>query len=233
MARENQGYDAVCVGAHPDDVEIGMGATVAKLTSEGKKVVIVDLTNGEPTPHGSPEIRAAESTRAASILGVERVTLTQPNRYLFDSVEARFELAAVLREYRPRMLFLPYPADAHPDHVAASAIGLAARFYGKLSKTELHLDPYFVPFVFRYAAVHQRMAVDPSFVVDVSNHIDMKLEAIAAYRSQFGVPGHNEGVLESIRALARTWGAIGGVGSGEPFFALEPLAVQTPEVFLV
>lgn len=232
MIQENPGFDAVCVGAHPDDVEIGMGATVAKLTSEGKRVAIVDLTNGEPTPHGSPEIRATESAQAAAVLGVERVTLTQPNRYLFDSVEARFELAAVLRRYRPRMLFLPYPDDAHPDHVAASSIGLAARFYGKLSKTDLDSDPYFVPFVFRYAAVHQRMVVDPSFIVDVSDHIGSKLEAIEAYRSQFGIPGHNEGVLDSIRALARTWGAIGGVGSGEPFFALEPLAVQTPEVFL-
>lgn len=232
MRDDSLNFDAVCVGAHPDDVEIGMGATVAKLTSAGRRVAIVDLTNGEPTPHGSPEIRAAEAEQAASVLHATRITLTQPNRYLFDSVEARFELAAVLREYRPRMLFLPYPDDAHPDHVAASAIGLAARFYGKLSKTDLDSDPYFVPFVFRYAAVHQRMVVEPSFVVDVSGHLETKLQAIAAYRSQFGVPGHNEGMSDSIRALARTWGALGGVGGGEPFFALEPLAVATPEVFL-
>jgi N-acetylglucosamine malate deacetylase 1 len=130
-------YDAVCVGAHPDDVEIGMGATVAKLVRGGKRVAIVDLTNGEPTPFGTPEKRAAESSQAARILGAERRTLTQSNRYLFDTVEARMELAEVLREFRPRMLFVPYADDAHPDHVAASSIAVAARFYAKFTKTEM------------------------------------------------------------------------------------------------
>ena len=136
-------YDAMCIGAHPDDVEIGMGATVAGMVRRGMKVVIVDLTNGEPTPHGTPEKRAAESAEAARILGAERRTLTQRNRYLFDTVEARTELAEVIREYRPRMLFVPYADDTHPDHIAASSIAVAARFYSKFTKTEMSGEPFF------------------------------------------------------------------------------------------
>jgi len=182
---ERADFDAVCVGAHPDDVEIGMGGTVAKMGREGLRVAIVDLTNGEPTPLGTPQKRAAESAEAARILGATRRTLTQPNRYLFDTVEARFELAEVLRELRPRMLFIPYPLDAHPDHIAASQIGLAARFYSKLTKTALEYEPFFPPRAFRYMAVHQRIVAEPSFVVDVSDDLQTKLAALRAYASQF------------------------------------------------
>ena len=137
MMHEELRVDVVCIGAHPDDVEIGMGATVAKLTSSGSSVAIVDLTDGEPTPYGTPELRAEESRQAAKLLGASRITLSQQNRQLFDSVEAREELATVLRRLRPRIMFMPYALDAHPDHVAAAQIALAARFYGKFVKTEM------------------------------------------------------------------------------------------------
>jgi bacillithiol biosynthesis deacetylase BshB1 len=221
-------FDAVCVGAHPDDVEIGMGATVAKLTSSGAKVAIVDLTNGEPTPFGTPEKRAAEAAAAADALGADRCTLTQPNRFLFDSVEARMELAAVLREYRPRMLFVPYPVDAHPDHVAASQIAVGGRFYAKLSKTELPYDPYYPPRVFRYMAVHQRVVAEPSFVIDVSEHLATKIAAIRAYESQFAENPSNAGVIEMVELTARMWGGLARVEAGEAFFALEPVALDSP-----
>jgi len=225
-------YDAVCVGAHPDDVEIGMGATVAKMCREGLKVAIVDLTNGEPTPLGTEERRAAESEEAARILGATRRTLSQPNRYLFDTVEARFELAEVLREYRPRMLFVPYPVDAHPDHIAASQIALAARFYSKFTKTDLAFDPFFPPRVFRYMAVHQRIIVEPSFVVDVTDDLDVKLSALRAYESQFVASEVNAGVIPMMAELARMWGAMAHVGAGEPFFALEPVTLASPDLVL-
>lgn len=225
-------YDAVCVGAHPDDVEIGMGATVAKMVAEGLRVAIVDLTNGEPTPHGSAEVRAAESARAADILGVERRTLTQPNRYLFDSVEARTELAEVLRELRPRMMFVPFPVDAHPDHVAASQIAVGARFYSKFTKTHMAHEPFFPPRVFRYMAVHQRMVVEPSFVVDVSGYLGTKIDALNAYASQFVANQNNSGVIDMVESMARTWGEIARVEAGEPFFALEPFALSSPNVVL-
>ncbi|PKQ15965.1 MAG: bacillithiol biosynthesis deacetylase BshB1 [Actinobacteria bacterium HGW-Actinobacteria-7] len=225
-------YDAVCVGAHPDDVEIGMGATIAGMTRAGKKVAIVDLTNGEPTPYGSPETRAKESASAAGILGASRTTLTQPNRFLFDTVEARFELAEVLREFRPRMLFMPYPSDAHPDHVAAAQIALAARFYGKLTKTEMAHQPFYVPRVFRYMAVHQRIVAEPSFVVDVSLDLQTKLTALAAYESQFLSNEKNAGIIPMMEATAHMWGSLANVEAGEPFFALEPVALSSPSDIL-
>jgi bacillithiol biosynthesis deacetylase BshB1 len=220
-------FDVMCIGAHPDDVEIGMGGTVAKLVAEGKRVAIVDLTNGEPTPHGTPETRAAESAEAARILGVERRTLTQSNRYLFDTVEARTELAEVIRELRPRVLFVPYADDAHPDHIAASAIAVAARFYSKFTKTDMSGEPYFPERVYRYMAVHLRVVAEPSFIVDITEQMDTKLEAISAYESQFSANPGNAGIFDLMRQTGGMWGALGRVGAGEPFFALEPLAIRS------
>ncbi len=225
-------YDAVCVGAHPDDVEIGMGATIAKLTSAGARVAIVDLTDGEPTPFGTREIRAAEAARAAELLGACRRTLSQPNRYLFDCVEARTELAGVLREFRPRLLFVPYPVDSHPDHVAAAQIASAARFYGKFSKTDMPGEPHYVPRVFRYMAVHQRIIAQPSFVIEVSDHLPVKLAALRAYESQFGANPTNANVIPMVESAASMWGALADVAVAEPFFALETVALSAFDAVL-
>jgi len=222
-------YDAVCVGAHPDDVEIGMGGTVAKMTRAGSRVAIVDLTNGEPTPHGSVERRAAESTEAARILSADRITMELPNRYLFDTVEARTALAEVLRELRPRMLFVPYPVDAHPDHIAASQIATGARFYSKFTKTKMAHEPFYPARVFRYMAVHQRIVVEPTFVVDIAEELGTKMAALRAYESQFVVNEPNAGVIPMMEGLARMWGAMANIEAGEPFFALEPIALSTPD----
>lgn len=219
--------DALCIGAHPDDVEIGMGATVAKMVRQGARVAIVDLTNGEPTPHGSLKIRAAESADAARILGVTRRTLSGRNRYLFDTIEARQELAEVIRELRPRVLFIPYASDAHPDHVSASSIALAARFYSKFTKTEMAGEPVFPERVYRYMAVHQRIVAEPSFIVDVSEDLETKLSAIRAYGSQFSANPANATVIELVEQTALMWGGLGRVHAGEPFFALEPIAVHS------
>jgi len=225
-------FEAMCIGAHPDDVEIGMGATVAGMVRRGGRVVIVDLTNGEPTPHGTPEIRAAESARAAAALGAERRTLSQPNRYLFDSVEARTELAELMREFRPRLVFVPFAHDAHPDHVAASAIATAARFYSKFTKTQMSGEPFYPERVYRYMAVHQRIVAEPSFIVDVTEDLPAKLEALKAYESQFQANPANVGIVEMMQQQAAMWGTLGRVGAGEPFFALEPVAVSTVEELL-
>lgn len=226
-------FDAVCIGAHPDDVEIGMGGTVARLTAEGARIAIVDLTDGEPTPHGTVEMRAKEAAEAARILGVTvRRTLSQPNRYLFDSVEARTELAEVLRELRPRALFVPYPTDAHPDHIAAAQIALGARFYSKFTKTTMAGEPFYPQRVYRYMAVHMRLLAEPSFVIEIGPHLDTKLAALEAYRSQFQANEANAGIVPAMRQLAATWGALAGVEAGEPFFALEPIALSSPRDLL-
>lgn len=218
--------DVLCIGAHPDDVEIGMGATVAGMVRDGMHVGIVDLTNGEPTPYGTPERRAEESAAAAATLGVERVTLGLPNRYLFDSVEARKELAEVIREHRPRILFVPFAEDAHPDHIAASQIATAARFYAKLTKTEMAGEPHYPARVYRYMAVHMNLVREPAFVVDVSAHMETKLAALRCYESQFSENPANTSLLDAMEQLGRFWGSRIGVAAGEPFFSAEPIGID-------
>jgi bacillithiol biosynthesis deacetylase BshB1 len=214
--------DVICVGAHPDDVEIGMGATVAKMVSQGLDVVMVDLTDGEPTPHGTHDVRVAEAARGVK----SRVLLPLVNRELADTVEARTLLAEVIREHRPRLLFAPYPVDAHPDHVAASAITEAARFYAKFVKTEMAGEPHFPARVYHYFAVHLRLVAKPSFIVDVTESLPVKAAALACYESQFGADTTNQGVLEWVKGQAAVWGSLIGTQGGEPFFSREEIGIR-------
>src|SRR6186713_1491225 len=130
--------DLLVVAPHPDDAEIGVGGTLLESKAQGLRVGVLDLTSGEPTPHGSLETRARETAAATSILGLDwRENLGLPNRSLEPTLEARAQLAGVIRQQRPRWLFAPYWIDAHPDHVAASELVDAARFWAKLTKTDL------------------------------------------------------------------------------------------------
>ena len=224
--------DALCIGAHPDDVEIGMGGTVAGMVRRGRRVAILDLTDGEPTPFGTVEIRAAEASASAQALGVERITLDLRNRYLFDSAEAREKVAGVIRRLRPRLLFVPFPQDSHPDHIAANSIAEAARFYAKFTKTELPGEPHYPARIYRYMAVHARLLAEPSFVVDISADVETKLAALRCYDSQFVKNPANEGVLRQVAEMAAMWGHAARVTAGEPFFAPEPVAVVEVESLL-
>lgn len=219
--------DVLCVGAHPDDVEIGMGGTVAKLAKAGADVVIVDLTDGEPTPLGTRERRLSEAAAAASVLGCRRVTLGGPNRFLMDTVDARKALAEVVREERPKLLFVPFPEDAHPDHLAASRIGEAARFYAKLTKTEMRGEPHYPARLYRYSAVHLRLVREPSFLGDITDELAVKLDALRAYGSQFVENPANAEVLGYVEQTARWWGSMARTGAAEPFFAPEPPVVAS------
>lgn len=222
-----QKLDILAIGAHPDDVEIGMGGTVARLLDDGWRVGILDLTNGEPTPMGTVEKRVAESKEAARLLGItERVTLDFPNRYLADSVETRTRVAEVIRECRPDILFIPYWQDAHPDHVAASQLADAARFYAKLTKTQMRGEPFYPRRVFYYFCTHLRLHPDPSFIFDISKTIDRKIAAVASYRSQFNEERGNLGILERIRETAAYWGSLIRVPFGEPFACREKIGLS-------
>ncbi len=219
--------EALCVGAHPDDVELGMGATVAGMVRMGMSVAIVDLTDGEPTPHGTPEKRAREAAAAAAELGVERRTLDLANRELADTVEARTALAEVIRDLAPRLIFAPYPVDAHPDHVAASAIAEAARFYGRFVKTTMSGEPHRAERLYRYQAVHLRLLSKPAFIVDVTDDLPAKLRALGCYESQFAANAANASVIEDARRGAERWGSLIGRSAGEPFFSDEEIGVTS------
>ncbi|MBI4280332.1 MAG: bacillithiol biosynthesis deacetylase BshB1 [Armatimonadetes bacterium] len=214
------------IGAHPDDAEIGMGGTILKLGAQGHTVTLLDLTNGEPTPMGTPEQRAKEAQEAALVLGVERrITLPLPNRYVMDTVENRKMVAEVIREVRPDYLFIHYWEDAHPDHVAACRLCEAARFYGKLTKTDMRGEPFYPRKVFHFEAIHYRLYLKPSFIMDISDQIGRKLEAIACYRSQFNEARGTAALLQTIKDINRYWGALIRRTHGEPFVCREEIGL--------
>ncbi len=214
------------IAPHPDDAEIAMGGTICWLLAQGHEVAVCDLTNGEPTPLGTPERRTAETQAATKVLGLtRRVTLPLPNRYLQDTIEARTEVAEVIRDLRPDVLFIPYWVDAHPDHLAACALAEAGRFVAKLTKTTMRGEPHYPERVYHFFSTHYRLHVKPSFIVDVTAHIDTKIAAIAAYASQFGDERGNASIFDRIREVNAYWGGLIHRPYGEPFVCREEIGV--------
>lgn len=225
--------DALVIATHPDDAEIGVGGTLAAFHQAGKKTAIIDLCDGEPTPHGSPEIRARESARASALLGLtRRENLGLKNREIFDSVAARSALANLIRELRPHTLFLPYEEDAHPDHLSAFSIGVAARFYSKFVKSDLVGDPWTPKQVFHYFGSHLRARINPSFIMNIDGFFDAKMNALRAYESQFIVHEKNRALLDDMEAESRYWGSRIYARYGEPFIAREHIAARTPAALM-
>ncbi|MEM9352625.1 MAG: bacillithiol biosynthesis deacetylase BshB1 [Planctomycetota bacterium] len=220
--------DVLVIAPHPDDAELGMGGGILRMRAEGLRVGVLDLTDGEPTPHGSPELRAAETTRATELLGLEwRENLGLPNRSLEPTLEARAALAGVIRRTRPRWLFAPYWVDAHPDHVAATELVEAARFWAKLTKSDLPGEPHHPERIYNYYCVHLKLAPQPAFVLDISDYWEQKLASIRAYESQFitGRPTEPPTFLDQLRDEAAYWGKSIGVRYGEPYTSREPLGL--------
>lgn len=220
--------DVLVVSPHPDDAELGMGGAILKFKGEGKSVGVLDLTNGEPTPHGSPEIRARETAAATEVLDLDwRENVGLPNRSLEPTLDARAQLAEVFRAVRPRWIFAPYWIDAHPDHVAATQLVEAARFWSKLTKSDLAGAPYHPERIFNYYCVHLKLAAQPAFVLDISNEWEQKIQAIRCYHSQFieGRPQKPPTFLDQLRDEAAYWGKTIGVRYGEPFTCREPIGI--------
>ncbi len=132
----------------------------------------------------------------------------------------------MVRELRPRIMFVPFPEDAHPDHIAASQIAVAARFYAKLTKTEMAGDPHYPARVYHYMAVHMRLVREPSFVIDISGDLDTKVAALMAYRSQFVENQRNSDIVPLIQQMAAMWGGMIRRPAGEPFFSAEPVGIR-------
>lgn len=219
--------DFLCIGAHPDDCEISMGGTIALLVNKGYKVMILDLTNGEPTPRGSVEKRLNEAKKAAEILGVSRVTLDLKNRFLFDSIESRFKVASIIRKYKPEVIFCHLEIDAHPDHIHAFNISYASRFYSKLTKIPLEGESWYPRKIIRFFSNHLRINLTPSFVVDISDFIDKKIEACKAYESQFSAWD----VEDYIKTFAKYWGLLARTKYAEPFYNHEVMKID-PSVLI-
>jgi bacillithiol biosynthesis deacetylase BshB1 len=214
------------VGPHPDDQELGMGGTIVTLAGQGHDVLLLDMTNGEPTPMGDPQTREAEWTEAASILGVKRRLLGLSNREVEHTLEARRAAAGAIREHQAEIVFLPYPEDAHPDHRATTRIIEDARFDAKLTKVELPGEPCYPRWMIYYYCTHLRWVADPTFCIDVSETFETKKRAILAYRSQFVLPEKNRTIIDWLEHLAGYMGSRIGTKYAEPFFTKEPLGLR-------
>lgn len=215
--------DVIAVGAHPDDVEIGCGGTVAQLVRQGYQVGIIDLTDGEPTPSSSgPEERLAEAQAAAEALGVQhRVTMDLPNRKLFDSYEARVKLAIEFRKYRPKLVLglgekTPL---ASPDHWQAMQITDAAVFYSRLTKWDIdftNIQPHTISSHLYYTLESHRanpLAGEGQIVVDIGDTLAAKLASVRCYKSQF--PPEKQYIFPRIEAIASQLGHAAGYLAGE------------------
>lgn len=226
--------DFLAVGAHPDDVEIACGGTLAGLARKGYKVGIVDLTDGEPTPLSpGPDVRLEEARLAGEILGVAvRENLNLPNRRLFDSFEARVALGKVFRRYRPKVVvgFGGKTVLASPDHYQAMLITDAAVFYSRLSKWDEHFDGLPTHTIVNQLSfpigLHGLDLPEASgyLVADIGATLAIKLEAIRAYRTQF--PESKARIFAAVEAMNRYHGITAGFEAGELFLTYRTVGVD-------
>lgn len=231
-------YDVVAFGAHPDDLEAVLGGTAVKLARKNLSVLFVDLCEGEPARHAVRGERHVQALRAAEILGVARTTLTLQDRLISDSVEARLQVARLLREHRPRMVFTTSSAGVHPDHKAVTEIVTNGVFYARLPKWDeiaggaslQGTEPHEIQRLF-FGHCRMEPAWDRfDFAVDVSDVYDLKVAALRVYESVFS--GDQATLLDKYNAEDRYVGSLVGVQHAEAFRSRSPLLVDGPEIFL-
>ncbi|MGI4827328.1 MAG: bacillithiol biosynthesis deacetylase BshB1 [Janthinobacterium lividum] len=226
--------DVLAIAAHRDDVEQTCGGTLLVQSGLGWRTGVLDLTQGEGGTRGSAAERASEAADAARILQVShREALDLPDSNVQNTLENRLKIAAVLRRLRPRVVILPYWQGRHPDHYTSATLGYEACFAAGLSSLDLapeHGTPH-RPFKVLYASLYAD--VRPTFVVDITEHIETRQQALLAYRSQYGQQSTGAGLFvpeEDIRermfATARHYGLLAGVRYAEPFVQREVGAVQ-------
>lgn len=234
----DQNYDVVAFGAHPDDLEAVMGGTTIKLVRKGMSVLFVDLCNGEPARHAAQGERHKQAIKAAEILGITRTTLTLQDRLISDTVEARLQVARLLREYRPRMVFTTAGAGVHPDHRATTEIVRHGVFYARLPKWHevaggeclKETEPHEIERLF-FGHCRMEPAWDRfDFAVDVSDVYDLKMSALRVYESVFSED--QASLLDNYNAEDRYVGGLVGVQFAEAFRSRSPLLVEDPGVFL-
>jgi N-acetylglucosamine malate deacetylase 1 len=229
--------DVLAIGAHPDDIELSCGGTVAKLARQGKKVGIVDLTQGEMGTRGSAEIRLQEAERAGEILGLamRRNLKFYDGKFTTGHIN-KLRLIRVIREFRPEVLLIPHWLERHPDHERTHRLARDAWFYSGLTKIRTEEEDGTVLEAFRpKVCFHymQKYEFEPSFIVDITDVHDIRMEAIRAFKSQFHDPGSSDPdtflssphFMQFLETRARYYGDRIGVRYGEPFYAIESVGV--------
>ncbi len=223
--------------AHPDDAELAMGGTIAKLTANGSKVGIVDLTRGELGTRGTPELRQKEAFQAALALKTTaRENLNVSDGFIDSSKENLIKVITEIRKYKPKIIFAPYFNDRHPDHVATSKLLKRAMFLTGLEKietfdNEVKQDAYRPDKLFYFM---QAYTFIPTFIVDITDFLETKMKAVKCYSSQFYNPKSTEPetfisrpiFLDYIEARAKNYGFEIGKKFGEPFYCEEGIELE-------
>jgi bacillithiol biosynthesis deacetylase BshB1 len=226
--------DLLAIMAHPDDAELVCGGTLIRTADARYRTAVLDLTGGERGSAGSEEIRRAEAENASRILGLaERVTASLPDGALQNTPDARHVVAALIRSLRPRTVILHWPEGRHPDHRVASQLGHDACFVAGLARAPIDGAPH-RPAKVLYALSYREDAVRPSFVVDITDQIDRKIDAIFAYASQFEgktamgevFGGGDRPLREQLRIHAAHYGSLIRCPYGEPFWTRETMRVD-------
>ncbi len=228
--------DILAIFAHPDDVELAVGGTLLKMKSLGYKTGALDVTRGEMGTRGTPEIRREEANEAAKILKLDvRENLELPDGHVWLTEETRTKLVRVLRRLKPKILLTHQIDDPHPDHNHITQIVREAARLASMQKYDFDFGQERVsaPIV-AHNVFSQRIA--PSFVVDISDFVEEKTEAIRAHKSQFYNPDSNEletrltgkNFIDELENRSRFFGSLVNVAAGEPFFVREVLNVEDP-----
>lgn len=235
--------DALVIGAHPDDAELCCGGAIAKMTKQGKRVVLVDCTRGEMGTRGTPELREEEAKSAGDILKVEdRICLDMNDGYIDINKENLFKIIRIIRKYRPKII-LTHPAfERHPDHEATNRLVRNALFKSGLKKIETEFDGVLQD-VFRTRKIYSFMQSyqferKPDFYIDISDVHDIKMRAIEAFSSQVYVPGNDTSdypktrlsspeFMQELTARARYFGGLIGCEYAEAYLTVEPLALDS------
>ena len=239
MSAETQ-LDVLAVFAHPDDAELTMAGTLLKLKSLGYRTGVLDMTRGEMGTRGTPEIRAKESLDAARVLGLDaRLDLEQPDGHISVNEDTRRAMVRVLRERAPKVLFTSHWDDPHPDHAATSRVVREAARLATMRRYDEDAGLTAIKMPAIAHAVYSRLTI-PSFIVDVSEFAESKMNAIRAYASQFYSAQSKEpatrisdqGFLKEIEDRMRYYGLLIGVEAGEGFYVREALNVDDPFALL-
>lgn len=225
--------DLLAITAHRDDAELTCGGTLAKAVRAGHRVAILDLTQGEAGTRGDAATRGAEAERAARALGVhERLNAGFPDAHLQNDEPSRAALVELLRATRPRVVILPFPIGRHPDHRVAAELGRDACYLAGLAKYggrgEAHR-----PHKVLFALAYREDPVKPSFVVDISDTFEIKMQAIRCYASQFDTAKSageifptGQDLYDLIRVQSAHYGSLIRKPYGEPYFCYETLEVE-------
>lgn len=222
--------DILAIGAHADDVEIGMGGTIAKWAKKGKIIAVCDLTEAELSSNGTVVLRKEEAEKAADLLGIKkRINLAMPDRGIAGTPDQIQAVVEIIRELKPRIVFAPYAKDRHPDHGHASSLVKEAVFSAGIHRfvsgkqTAAHKAQLFY---YMINGIH-----NPHFIVDISCSIDEKIAGLSAYQSQFNPPEGvstplTNGYIETVISRDRVMGKEINCTFGEGFITEKPLRIE-------